>query len=27
VVDFRVSEVVDLTQVVSGFIPKDVFLR
>ena len=26
-VDFRVSEVVDLTQVVSGFIPKDVFLR
>ena len=26
-VDFRVSEVVDLTQVVSGFIPKEVFLR
>ena len=26
-VDFRVSEVVDLTQVVSGFVPKDVFLR
>ena len=26
-VDFRISEVVDLTQVVSGFIPKDVFLR
>ena len=26
-VDFRVSEVVDLTQVVSGFIPKSVFLR
>ncbi len=26
-VDFRVSEVVDLTQVVTGFIPKDVFLR
>ncbi len=25
-VDFRVSEVVDLTQVVTGFIPKDVFL-
>ena len=26
-VDFRVSEVVDLTQVVTGYIPKDVFLR
>ena len=26
-VDFRISEVVDLTQVVSGFIPKNVFLR
>ena len=26
-VDFRVSEVVDLTQVVTGFIPKDIFLR
>ncbi len=26
-VDFRVSEVVDLTQVVTGFIPKEVFLR
>ena len=26
-VDFRVSEVVDLTQVVTGFIPKDVFLE
>ncbi|MCY3547555.1 MAG: acetamidase/formamidase family protein [Gemmatimonadetes bacterium] len=26
-VDFRISEVVDLTQVVSGFIPKDVFVR
>jgi len=26
-VDFRVSEVVDLTQVVTGFIPKSVFLR
>ena len=26
-VDFRVSEVVDLTQVVTGFIPKDVFLQ
>ncbi len=26
-VDFRVSEVVDLTQVVSGFIPKSIFLR
>ena len=26
-VDFRIGEVVDLTQVVSGFIPKDVFLR
>ena len=26
-VDFRVSEVVDLTQVVSGFIPKGVFVR
>ena len=25
--DFRVSEVVDLTQVVTGFIPKSVFLR
>ena len=25
-VDFRVSEVVDLTQVVTGFIPKDIFL-
>ncbi len=24
-VDFRVSEVVDLTQVVTGFIPKDIF--
>jgi acetamidase/formamidase len=26
-VDFRVSEVVDLTQVVTGYIPKDVFVR
>ncbi|MBT8488554.1 MAG: acetamidase [Gemmatimonadetes bacterium] len=26
-VDFRVSEVVDLTQVVTGFIPKSIFLR
>ena len=26
-VDFRVSEVVDLTQVVSGFIPKGVFVK
>ena len=26
-VDFRISEVVDLTQVVSGYIPKGVFLR
>ncbi|NNM31976.1 MAG: amidase [Gemmatimonadetes bacterium] len=26
-VDFHVSEVVDLTQVVTGFIPKEVFLR
>ena len=26
-VDFRVSEVVDLTQVVTGFIPKDIFLE
>jgi acetamidase/formamidase len=26
-VDFRVSEVVDLTQVVTGFIPKEVFLH
>lgn len=26
-VDFRVSEVVDLTQVVTGYIPKDIFLR
>ncbi|MEQ9400853.1 MAG: acetamidase/formamidase family protein [Longimicrobiales bacterium] len=26
-VDFRVSEVVDLTQVVTGFIPKGIFLR
>ena len=26
-VDFRVSEVVDFTQVVTGYIPKDVFLR
>jgi acetamidase/formamidase len=26
-VDFRVSEVVDLTQVVTGFIPKNIFLR
>ncbi|MDE2982193.1 MAG: acetamidase/formamidase family protein [Gemmatimonadota bacterium] len=26
-VDFHISEVVDLTQVVSGLIPKDVFLR
>ena len=25
-VDFRVSEVVDLTQVVTGFIPKDIFI-
>lgn len=25
-VDFRVSEVVDLTQVVTGYIPKDIFL-
>ncbi|MCZ0933608.1 MAG: acetamidase/formamidase family protein [Gemmatimonadetes bacterium] len=26
-VDFRVSEVVDLTQVVTGFIPKEIFLE
>ena len=26
-VDFRVSEVVDLTQVVTGFVPKAIFLR
>jgi acetamidase/formamidase len=26
-VDFRVSEVVDLTQVVTGFIPKGIFQR
>ena len=26
-VDFRVSEVVDLTQVVTGFIPKEIFLQ
>ena len=26
-VDFRVSEVVDLTQVVTGFVPKDVFTQ
>ena len=26
-VDFRVSEVVDLTQVVTGYIPKDIFRR
>ncbi len=26
-VDFRVSEVVDLTQVVTGFIPKNIFTR
>ena len=26
-VDFRVSEVVDLTQVVTGYIPKDIFPR
>jgi acetamidase/formamidase len=26
-VDFRVSEAVDLTQVVSGYIPKGVFVR
>ena len=26
-VDFRVSEVVDLTQVVTGFIPKSIFIR
>ena len=26
-VDFRVSEVVDLTQVVTGYIPKGIFLR
>jgi acetamidase/formamidase len=25
-VDFRVSEVVDLTQVVTGFVPKEIFL-
>ena len=25
-VDFRVGEVVDLTQVVVGYIPKDIFL-
>ena len=25
-VDFRVGEVVDLTQVVVGYIPKDLFL-
>lgn len=26
-IDFRVSEVVDLTQVVTGFIPKSIFIR
>lgn len=26
-VDFRVSEVVDLTRVVTGFGPKDIFLE
>lgn len=26
-VDFRVSEVVDLTQVVTAYVPKDIFLR
>ena len=26
-VDFRVGEVVDLTQVVVGYIPKDLFLE
>ena len=26
-VDFRINEVVDITQVVSGFIPKSIFLR
>ena len=26
-VDFRVGEVVDLTQVVVGYIPKDIFLE
>ena len=26
-VDFRVSEVVDLTQVVTGYIPKSIFVR
>ena len=26
-VDFRVSEVVDLTQVVTGYIPKNIFVR
>ena len=26
-VDFRVSEVVDLTQVVTGYIPKNIFLE
>jgi acetamidase/formamidase len=26
-VDFRVSEVVDLTQVVTGYIPKSIFLK
>ena len=26
-VDLRVSDVVDLTQVVSGYVPKSVFLR
>ena len=25
-VDLRVSEVVDLTQVVTGYIPKDIFV-
>ena len=25
--DLRISEVVDLTQVVSGFIPKNIFIR
>ena len=26
-VDFRISEVVDLTQVVTGYIPKSIFLQ
>lgn len=26
-VDFRISEVVDLTQVVTGYIPKSIFRR